>query len=145
MATASVTAARRCKIVAVVRVTVETSSVSAIRHERHIGHVADIDRAAVAGGQSQVADLFGRRSVSPATSSICSPRIADPASRKGACWRPHLAGQLLQRDAIQRQPFRVGRDAQRLAGFADQIGQADIVILASSTAARGRSASGRWR
>ena len=91
------------------------------------GDVADIDRPAVARGQQQVAD-FGQRLQRLAGD---QRRAAGRPSRtspglEGAVGALDLGGELLQRDAVEREPLGVGLDPDLLRLLADDVGQADV-------------------
>ena len=97
--------------------------------DHHRGHVLDIDRAAIARGDQQHADIGN-----------AGQRLTrrDAAHRAGITHRPgqeraigvlHLGNELLQRDAEQRQLFGVGLDPDLLRGAAGDIGQADTIDL----------------
>ena len=92
----------------------------------HIGHVADIDRPPVAGGQEEVPDLIWRTQGFPHHQHDLVALIADQPGGEGGIGALHLARQLLQRDAVKRKLRRIGRDPQPLGGFAHNIGQPDI-------------------
>jgi hypothetical protein len=78
----------------------------------NVGHVAHIDRPPVTGGHQQVADL-GRRIERLAHHKADLPLIAHFARRKGPVGTADLAGELLQRHAVEREPLRIGRNADR--------------------------------
>jgi len=52
--------------------------------------------------------------------------LADGAGDERAVGAGDLVGELLQRNAVERQPFGIGLDADLFRLFADDIGQADI-------------------
>ena len=79
------------------------------------GHIAHIDRPPVARGQEQVAD-FGQRLQRLAGD---ERRAARPSSRTRPAWNERLApsilaGELLQRDAVEREPLGIGLDPDLL-------------------------------
>ena len=94
--------------------------------KRHIGDVAHIDRAAVARGDEDVADLGQRLQRLPGDQRHLAVGIADRGGLEGAVGALDLAGELLQRDAEQRQFLRVGLDADLLGLVADDVGEPDI-------------------
>ena len=90
------------------------------------GHVADIDRATIAGRQQQIADL-GRRGQGLAGDDVdLAALFPHLRGRHGRVCAANLAGQLLQRDPIEGKLFRLGRNADDLVGLTHHIGQADV-------------------
>ena len=98
----------------------------AVGGEAHLGHVADIDRPPVAGGQEEVADLVRRAQRFTGDQHHLAAFVAHEAGREGGIGAGDLAGKLLERHAIEREPLRIGRDPQPLAGLADDVGKAHI-------------------
>ena len=68
-------------------------------------------------------------SVCPAATVARLPGVADPAGLERAIGVAHLGQQLLQRDAIERELFGIGLDADLLRVAARDVGQSDIVDL----------------
>jgi len=92
-------------------------------------HVADIDRAAVARRQQQIADLAQALQRLAREQRNLPPALAHKAGLEGAVGALDLGGKLLQRDPISRQRLGIRLDADLLGLFADDIGQPDIVEL----------------
>ena len=96
--------------------------IAACAGEAHVRHVADIDRPPVAAGYQEVADGFRRLQRLAGKHRHLLPAVAHPSGREGSVGALHLAGELLEGDSVEREPVRVGRDAQHLSGLAHEIG-----------------------
>ena len=112
-----------------------------------LGDVADIDGAAVAGGDEQVADLVGSPAASaPATSGDLPSAVADLSGLERPVGAFDLGGELLQRDAVERASVsgRARPGSARAARRRCRSGR-HRPAWRPRRAARGRRGSGRWR
>ena len=98
-----------------------------VRDVGHVGHVPDVDRAPVTRGKFEVGDLVRRREGLADRQHDLLACVAQQARGGGAVGVLHLGSELLEGDAVERQPLRIGCDAQRVFRLADQIGETDIV------------------
>ena len=100
-----------------------------VGHEVYRRHIAHIDGPPVPRGQKQPRDFCGCRQALPRHQPDLVAPVTDAPCIHRAVGRLHLARQLLQRHAIQRHAFGIGRDADRLVRLAHDIGQAHILDL----------------
>ena len=122
---ASDTAGTRCQASPSFR-TSATAGLGGVGDEDDVGDVADIDRTAVAGGEEEVADL-GRLLQRLAGDEVDLPAaVADGPGEEGAVGALDLGRELLERDAVERQPLGIGLDPDRLGLLADDVGEADV-------------------
>ena len=96
-------------------------------HDR--GDVAHIDRAIVARGHQQQADVRDAGQGLAGRDRARRAGVAHLAGEERAVGVAHLGDELLQRDAVQRELLGIGLDADLLRAAAGDIGEADIVDL----------------
>ncbi len=94
-----------------------------------VGDVLDVDRAAVARGQQQQADVRHALQRLAGDDGQGAAVLAQRADDERAVGVGQLVDELVQRDAIEREALRIGLDADLVRAAADDIGAADVVDL----------------
>ena len=99
------------------------------RADHHAGDVAHIDRAVIARRHQQQADIGNAGQRLAGVDVLHDVVVAHAACQKGAVGLANLLHELLQRDAVERELFRIGLDPDLLRAAARNVGQAHILGL----------------
>ncbi len=97
--------------------------------DHDVGDVLDIDRPAVAGGEQQQPDIRHALQRLAGHHRHIAVELIEGAHQEGAVGVAELVDQLVEGDAIERQPLGIGLDADLVGAAADDVGEADIVDL----------------
>lgn len=90
------------------------------------GDITHINGPGITGGQEEISDLFGRLQRLPGDQNALLSGFADIACAEGLVGALDLGSQLLQRDAVKRQFFRVRFNANGFRLLPDDERETDV-------------------
>jgi hypothetical protein len=98
----------------------------------HVCNVLHIDGAPIARGDQQQPDIWHALQRLPGDDRDIVVELIERADQERAVGVFELVDKLIERDAVKRQPFRIGLDPDSVGTAADNVGQPTLSTLTNS-------------